>query len=63
MHNISESMKKTFGEQPINKTFSILGEKNLLLRETGALKMSTRTGILGLSGNVNTPSHNFHGND
>lgn len=63
LHNISESMKKPFGEQVVIKTFSTLGEKNLLLRETGALKMSTKTGILGVTGCVNTPSHNFHGND
>lgn len=63
LHNISESMKKPFGEKAVNRTFSTLGEKNLLLRESGALKMSTKTGILGISGSVNTPSHNFHGND
>jgi len=62
LHHIAEAMKKPFGEQAVNKTFSTLGEKKLNLRESGALKMATGTGILSLDGSVTTGKHNFHGN-
>lgn len=60
---IAEAMKKPFGEQTVTKTFSTLGERNLNLRESGALKMATGTGILSLVGSVTAATHNFHGND
>lgn len=60
---IAEAMKKPFGEQAVTKTFSTLGEKNLNLRESGALKMATGTGILSSVGSVTAATHNFHGND
>jgi hypothetical protein len=60
---IAEAMKKPFGEQAVMKTFSTLGERNLNLRESGALKMAAGTGILGTAGTVAAASHNFHGND
>ncbi len=63
LHNISESMKKPFGEQAVTKTFSAFGDKNLNLRENGTLKMATGTGILSTVGSVAAAAHNFHGND
>lgn len=60
---IAEAMKKPFGEQAITKTFSTIGEKSLNLRESGALKMATGTGILSSVGSVTAATHNFHGND
>lgn len=60
---IAEAMKKPFGEQAVTKTFSTLGERNLNLRENGALKMATGTGILSSVGSVTAAAHNFHGND
>lgn len=63
LYNISESMKKTFGEKVVTKTFSAFGEKNLILRENGILKMATGTGILSTTGSVAAAAHNFHGND
>ncbi len=60
---IAEAMKKPFGEQTVTKTFSTLGERKLNLRENGALKMTTGTGILSSVGSVTTAAHNFHGND
>lgn len=62
LHNISDSMKKPFGESAVIKAFSTLGERNLQLRESGILKMTTGTGILSSVGNVSAVSHNFHGN-
>lgn len=63
LYNISESMKKPFGEKVVTKTFSAFGEKNLILRENGILKMATGTGILSTTGSVAAAAHNFHGND
>ena len=63
LHNISESMKKPFGEPTVTKVFSALGERNLNLRKSGALKMAAGTGILSSVGAVAATSHNFHGND
>lgn len=63
LYNISESMKKPFGEKVVTKTFSAFGEKNLILRENGMLKMATGTGILSTTGSVAAAAHNFHGND
>lgn len=60
---IAEEMKKSFGEQAITKTFSNIGERNLNLRQSGALKLATTTGILSSVGSVTTSAHNFHGND
>ncbi len=60
---IAEAMKKPFGEQAVTKTFSTLGERNFNLRESGALKMATGTGILSSVGSVTAAAHNFHGND
>lgn len=60
---IAEAMKKPFGEQTVTKTFSTLGERNLNLRESGALKMAIGTGVLSSVGSVTAATHNFHGND
>ena len=63
LYNISESRKKPFGEKVVTKTFSAFGEKKLILRENGILKMATGTGILSTTGSVVAAAHNFHGND
>jgi len=63
LHNISNAMKKLFGESTVTKTFSILGERYRNLRESGILKMTTSTGSLGIVGTVTAASHNFYGND
>lgn len=63
LYNISDSMKKPFGESSVIKTFSTFGERHLRLRESGMLKMSTGTGILSSVGTVAATSHNFHGNN
>jgi len=62
LQNISESMKKSFGEATVIKTFSTFGEKKLKLRQSGNMKMIAGTGILGAMGSVSVTSHNFYGN-
>jgi hypothetical protein len=61
LHNISDFMKRPFGESTIIKAFSTLGERNFKLRESGTLKMAAGTGILSTLGSVTTASHHFHG--
>lgn len=63
LHNISDAMKKPFGDLAVTKTFSTLGEKSLFLRQSGNMKMNTGSGILSSVGTVITPNHNFHGKD
>ena len=60
---IAETMKKPFGDQVVTKTFSTIGERNLIHRESGDLKMTTGKGILSSIGSVVTPKHNYHGNN
>lgn len=62
LYNIADEMKKPFGEQAINKTLSIIGERYLHLQNSGNLKMATGTGIIGSVGSVASAAHNFHGN-
>jgi hypothetical protein len=61
IYNISYVMKKTFGEQAVTKTFSILADRNYNFSQNGNLNMNTGTGKLGLGGTIPVVSHNFHG--
>jgi len=61
LQNISDTMKKSFGESAVVKTFSTLGVKNFDFRQSGNLKMITGTGVLGSIGTVTITNHNFHG--
>ena len=63
IQNISNAMKKAFGESAVSKVFSTLGERNYNLSQSGNMKMNTGTGILGSKGVIPVQSHNFHGND
>jgi len=63
LYNISNAMKKPFGEQSVIKAFSILGDRDFSLRQNGNMLMSKETGILGSIGTVSATSHNFHGKD
>ena len=62
-HNISEAMKKPFEEQSVVKAFSLMGDRDFSLRQSGNMLMSTGTGILGSIGTVPVIPHNFHGKD
>jgi len=63
LQNICNEMKKSFGDQIITKTFSVLGERSFNLRQSGSMRMNTGSGILSSVGTVITKPHNFHGND
>jgi hypothetical protein len=50
----------SYGDKVSKKVFSALGENKRLLRESGNLKMETKTGLLGSSG-IKVKDHNFFG--
>jgi hypothetical protein len=62
LHNIEESMSKSFGETAVKKTFFSYGNQSRSLRESGELKMESKTGILGSVGTQVKP-HNFYGKE
>lgn len=61
LQHVCDAMKNPFGDQSVVKTFSILGEKNYNLRQSGNLMMNTKSGILSSTGTITAASHNFHG--
>jgi hypothetical protein len=68
LHNISESLKTSFGEEPVKKTFTDLGNRRRLATESGNNFADRKVGILGVIGaDVTNASkvkaHNFHGNE
>lgn len=63
IHRISAAMSKPFGETAVNKTFSVLAERNLNNRQNGDLKMNKNTGVLNSLGTIPVLTHNFHGKD
>lgn len=68
LHNISESLKNSFGKDAVLKTFSDYGTRSRLLTESGNNYADRKSGILGTVGatlsNVSkVKAHNFHGVD
>ena len=60
LHIIQESMSGSFGEATVRKAFSNYGERSRLLRESGSMKMASKTGMLGVIGGT-VKNHDFHG--
>ena len=63
LHNIQESLSKSFGNNIIQKTFSNYALIQKDLRENQKLYMSSVTGTLSQSGSINVKNHNFFGNE
>jgi|ERR1051326_189598 hypothetical protein len=63
LNKIRESLEKPFGEKTIIKAFGNYGEKLRSLRESGAMKMAEKTGILGMVGRAPVPQHSNFGSD
>ena len=61
-HNISEAMKKPFGEATVLKAFSTLGVNSFDIRQSGNMKMNEGTGNFSSTGTIPVITHNFHGN-
>ncbi len=68
LHNISESLKNSFGKDAVLKTFSDYGTRSRLLTESGNNYADSNLGIMGavgatLSNVTKVKAHNFHGNE
>lgn len=61
LHNVAEALKQPFGDSVITKALASYGEKQLLLRETGNLRMASGTGTLGTMGRTNIRQHTPYG--
>lgn len=66
--NLSESLKKSFGSEPVIKTFSDVGNRMRLLTGSGNNHVDRKLGLVGavttgLSSVSKVQSHNFFGND
>jgi len=57
---VNKFFSNSYGEKVSNKVFATLGEKKRVLRESGKLKMETKTGLLGSIG-TKVKDHNFYG--
>jgi hypothetical protein len=58
---VMEALKTPFGEQAITKAFSNYGDRQLLLRESGGMKMAAITGTIGSAGRTSIPKHTNFG--
>lgn len=63
IHNIQESLEKSFGKRDVVKTFSSYGDKQRILREDNKMKMAAGTGLLGETGRAPVKQHNNFGVD
>jgi len=61
LQHVMEALKKPFGETAVTKAFSNYGAKQLLLRESGTMKMSSITGTIGTVGRTSIPKHTNFG--
>lgn len=66
--NLSESLKKSFGNEPVTKTFSDVGNRMRSLTEAGNNHVDRKAGVVGsavagLTNVAKVSAHNFHGND
>lgn len=58
---VMEALKTPFGEEAVTKAFSNYGGKQLLLRESGRMKMAGITGAIGSVGRTSIPKHTNFG--
>jgi hypothetical protein len=63
---LSESLQRSFGDKPVEKTFSDIGSRMKILTEEGSNTIDRKEGLIGsaISGNATEnkiPPHNFYG--
>jgi hypothetical protein len=64
MTEIQESLGRSFGKVAVTNAFSSIGERNLLNRQSGGMRMAAGTGMLGSLGRtIVRPHNNFGGNE
>jgi hypothetical protein len=60
LHMLNQSLSSQYGDKAVNLAFTVYGENNRKLRESGQRKMARETGFLGTVGTT-IPNHNFEG--
>ena len=60
---IQEALAGPFGSDLVGRTFSKYGDNLLKQRESGALKMAAKTGMLGAVGRTTVPQHKPYGSN
>lgn len=58
--NINESLKKSFGDQLVSRTFQAIGSKRKELTEQGKTKINASTGLTA-TGGITVKPHQFYG--
>lgn len=58
---VLEALKNPFGEEAVTRAFSNYGDKQLLLRENGGMKMAGVSGTIGSTGRTSIPKHTNFG--
>ena len=61
IHKVAERLKPAFGDRAVNQAMKRMGDDFRLKRESGLLKMSAGTGILGNNGSTPVKEHTFYG--
>ena len=61
INNVTDRLKPAFGERATNEAVKRMGDEFRVKRESGLLKMSATTGILGNFGSTHVRDHTFHG--
>ena len=60
LHKLNQILSSQYGEIAVKRAFTVYGENNRKLRESGQRKMARETGFLGAFGTT-IPNHNFEG--
>jgi hypothetical protein len=61
IHKVAERLKPAFGDRAVNQAMKRMGDDFRLKRESGFLKMTAGTGILGETGSTPVKKHTFYG--
>jgi len=61
LHQITESLGRSFGNTVMTKAAAALGRDALAQRQAGKLFMTPGVGTLGSAGSISVRSHNFYG--
>jgi len=61
IHKAADRLKPVFGDRAVNETMKTMGDDFRIKRESGLLKMSAGTGMLGNKGTTSVREHTFYG--
>ena len=61
IHRVADRIKPVFGDRVVNEAFKRMGDEYRSKRQSGLLKMSGGTGMLGTLGSIPLRDHTFYG--